>query len=537
MNIKKALASFTVFVILLLPLDAWARPPMEVVDRQAQTIARSAFIGWSLDVLEIPRQTEKCVLPWKRFPKGLTSLLCTADSYGALDPFSNKSGQYTLGQSVTRGEALSILTMLTNARDSADIASFKDVKTERDRQGVMNAVSRKWMLPVRASFFGINRPLTGQEALAVLTSVTGTSPATTPNQVTITIGNQAGLSGSLPKQDLLDAVWQILKRDYLHTDKIDDQEVAYKAAEALVNALGDPYTNFFRPVNAANFSDQLKGELSGIGAQVEDKSGTITIVTPLPGSPAERAGLLPGDQIIEANGHVLQGIGVDQAVQFIRGERGTVVRLKIGRGGQIIEISVIRDMISLPEISVSWQGDIAIVQLMQFGQTTERRIRGVFADIATKNPRGVVLDLRNNGGGLLTAADLVLSNFVPRDSVVAKVKTRTSTEETVTQFEPTLPASVKLAVLINKGSASASEIVAGALQDFKRATIVGTQSFGKGTVQEVLGFPSGEAIKVTIAEWLTPLGRKIDGIGVKPDVMVDTDDLAAQLRRALDVLR
>lgn len=505
-----------------------------IVDTKASTVSRANFLSWSFQALELPKSEGTCTLPYARFPRGLKSMLCAAQTQGALQLFGFGK-EYPLAKTITRGEALEVITELTDKQEEADISTFKDVKTDIEKQAVMNAIALKWMVPTSTTSFGFKKPLTGAEALSLLQAVSGDLPERVQN-IKISIGASSP-SGNLPDEDLMIAVWQLIKRDYLHKDKIDDKEAAYKAIEGLVNSLGDPYSNFFRPANASNFQSQIKGELSGIGAQIEEKAGVIIIAAPLPGSPAERAGLKTGDEILMANGVKLTGIGSEEAVKHIRGERGTFVELQIRRNGVEMMVKVQRDTITIPEISVKWQGDIAVVQLVQFGETTEKKIRSIFADIAQKNPRGIVLDLRNNGGGLLNAADIVLSNFLPRNTVVAKVKGPTQTSEEKTQDEPIISATTKVAVLVNKGSASASEIVAGALQDLKRATIVGTTTFGKGTVQEVLGFRTGEALKLTIAEWLTPLGRQINGIGIEPDVKIDTDDRDAQLLKAMDILR
>jgi carboxyl-terminal processing protease len=189
---------------------------------------------------------------------------------------------------------------------------------------------------------------------------------------------------------------------------------------------------------------------------------------------------------------------------------------------------------------VTWQGEVAVVQIVQFGETTQKKIRDIMIEIAKKNPKGIILDLRENGGGLLNAAGALLSNFLPQDTVVAQVRTATETSKVLTDELPiTIADSVKMVVLVNKGSASASEITAGALQDYKRATIIGTTTFGKGTVQEILDFPNGEALKITVAEWLTPLGRFIQGKGIDPDIRVEQDGTTgdAQLKRALEFLR
>lgn len=535
MMFRKFLASAVAASMLLAPAASFAKSVTGIVDTSTPTVTRANFLSWSLTAFDIPKEDGSCALPYTRVPKAMKPTLCTAQTQGALVVFGTVT-QYPLGRKITRGEALLLVTALLDKQSDADIGAFRDVKTNDEKMAVKNAVALKWMQPSSATYFGLRTPLTGSEALSLLQAASGDLPDRVQN-ITINLNPSTGSNEPLPEQDLMLAIWQLMQRDYIHSDKIDQKQAAYKAIEGMVDSLGDPYSNFFPPAQASDFETQIKGELSGIGAQIEEKDGIIIVVAPLPGSPAEKAGIQPGDQLLEANGVKLSGIGSEKAVTYIRGERGTFVELKLRRNGTEMTIKVQRDIISIPEISVKWQGTVAIVQLTQFGETTQKRIRSIFTDIQKQNPSGIILDLRNNGGGLLTAADTVMSNFLPIGSVVAQVKSRTQTTEEKTQDQPTVNASTKVVVLVNKGSASASEIVAGAFQDTKRATIVGTQSFGKGTVQEVIGFRSGEALKLTIAEWLTPLGRRIDKVGVTPDVVVESADRDEQLKRALDILR
>lgn len=529
---RKSLAVLFIAAELFSPAAAFARPVSEIVNVSAETVSRIDFLGWSTEVTGL-RKSSDCTLLYTRYPKGRKGTLCLAKNSGALDAFGPQTLEYTLGKPITRGEAVDVLSQLIGKHEEADVSAFKDVRTTRQKQAVANAIALKWMNPVRADAFGWNDLLSGTEASSLLQAASDSVPL----QFTIKV-NQTQQQAQLPKRELMESVWQIIQRDYLRKEKVDSDEAAYKAIEGMVNGLNDPYSTFFRPASASEFSGGIKGEVSGIGAHVEEKAGMVIVVAPLPGSPAERAGLLSGDQLLEADGHPLSGIGLDKAVSFIRGEKGTFVELKVRRGGGTdITVRVERAIISIPEVQVKWQGDIVIVQLLQFGETTERQIRGVFTDIAKKKPKGIILDLRNNPGGLLNAADVVVSNFVPKSSIVAQVKTPADTRNEVTAEEPTVAAATKMVVLINKGSASASEIVAGALQDYKRATIVGEQSFGKGSVQEVISFTGGEALKLTVANYLTPLGNQVDGIGIKPDVVVTADDRDAQLQRALDILR
>lgn len=530
MSMRKSLAALFIAAQLLSPAAAFARPVSDIVNVSAETVSRIDFLTWSAEVTGL-RKSDDCTLSYTRYPKGRKGTLCLAKNSGALEAFGPVTMNYNLNKPISRGEAVDVLTQIIGKRKEADVSAFKDVKTTRQKQAVMNAIALKWMNPVRADAFGWNDLLTGTEASSLLQAAGDAVPL----QFTVKV-NQ-GTTTPLPKEELLNAVWQIIQRDYYKKDEVNGDEAAYKAIEGMVSGLNDPYSTFFRPVGASEFSNGIKGEVSGIGAHVEDKGGMVIIVAPLPGSPAERAGLQTGDQILEADGHVLTGIGLDKAVGYIRGEKGTFVELKLLRAGIQISVRVERAIISIPEVQVKWQGDIAIVELLQFGETTERQIRTVFTDVAKKKPKGIILDLRNNPGGLLSAADTVVSNFVPQGSVVAQVKSPSETRNEVTLDGPTVSDTTRVVVLVNKGSASASEIVAGALQDYKRATIVGETTFGKGSVQEVISFSGGEALKLTVANYFTPLGNKVDGIGIKPDIAVTADDRDAQLQRALDILR
>ncbi|MFH0851971.1 MAG: S41 family peptidase, partial [Candidatus Peregrinibacteria bacterium] len=307
--------------------------------------------------------------------------------------------------------------------------------------------------------------------------------------------------------------------------------------EAIVKSLGDPYSTFYRPASARAFQSRIQGEVSGIGAQVEDREGVLTIVTPLPSSPAEKAGLKPNDEILAVDGVSILGLTYEEMVDHVRGPKGSVAKLKVRRNGTEMDIAVTRDTIKVPEIDIKWQEDVAVVRLLQFGKLTETDLRPEMKHIQEQDPQGVILDLRNNPGGLLNAATIVTANFLPKGSTVARIISNTGERMDVTEDEPTIAATVPVIVLINGGSASASEIVAAALQDAGRATIVGEQSYGKGTVQEVLEFNDKSSLKLTIAEWKSPLGHKIDGAGVKPDVEVATAERDEQLARAIDLLK
>ncbi len=516
-------------ISMILPSAALAADPVQIVDTSVKNVTRAQFLDWALKTFDVTAKNKKCTLSYKRLPSRYQSILCAAQEKKALGAFPANT---TFTRAIEAGEALQILTVLTGKKDNVDISAYKDVKGVDLTIAVKNAVSNRWLLPVSTSEFGVKRQLSGAQALSILQSATSQYP-----RETIKIQVNTKPSTSLPTSELLNTVWQLIQRDYIGADKIDRKEASYKLIEGLVQSLGDPYSTFFRPAGADAFQTMLKGEVTGIGAHVELKDGYLTIVTPLPKSPAEKAGLKPGDIILKAGNQDLKNLDVDAAVSFIRGEKGTSVILRVRRGSEEFDVTVVRDLIVIPEVDITWDGDVAVVKLAQFGETTDEKIRSLLTQVQGQDPRGVVLDLRNNPGGLLHAADVVVSAFMPKGTVVAKVKGRTSTTNEITSEEPVIDRNVKVVVLVNAGSASAAEIVAGALQDHKRATVIGTKTFGKGTVQEVLSFASGEALKLTIAEWLTPLGRSIDKVGIVPDVVLTETSVDAQLSRAVNLAR
>ncbi len=509
-----------------------------------KAVSRGEFIRAAVTVLGMPLRDDRKALPFKRpVPKNLQLSVKAANGQGALKIFGN---DLMTARSITRGEALFVLMKLQGLKPASIPVRFPDVTAGSDMEKAVQVATEKgWMEPVRSNFFGVTRSLTGREARVLLRKVIGEdkqdSEAVDEGEKipSIIIRFKAKDREPLPQEETLRAVWQLLSDQYLYKDKLNGDTASFEAAEALVNSLKDPYTTFMPPASAQEFDNRLGGEVSGIGAQVEFKDTILTIVAPIPGSPSDKAGLKPGDQILAVDGVSLTGLDFLSSVNKVRGPRGSVAKLTIRRNGNDMEISVQRDIVRVPEIEITIQsGNIAVIKLVQFGERTRSDLRSLLLDIAKTNPRGVILDLRNNPGGLLNAAEVVLSNFLPQGSPIASINERDRTYIDSTVDPPTIDPSVPLIVLVNKGSASASEIVAGALQDAKRATIVGEQTFGKGTVQEVIDFKSGASMKMTIAEWKTPAGRKIDGIGVKPDVIVPASDgRDDQMLRAIELIR
>lgn len=324
---------------------------------------------------------------------------------------------------------------------------------------------------------------------------------------------------------LLWGVWRLLQRHYIEPQKLQTDSMVFGAVSGLVDSVGDPYTVFMTPQDSKTFDDAMSGTLEGIGAQLEVQEKHIVVVSPIKGSPAEKAGLQSRDILLTVNGQDVEGMALDAAVSLIRGPKGTTVTLTVARPGarDPITIAVTRDAIHIPSVESSVlkkpAGSIGVVALNQFGDDSITEIKKAIANMPD-NLKGFVLDLRFNGGGYLDGAEDLVSMFLKEGKVVTVVRRDASPEEHSVTGQTLLP-DIPLVVLINGGSASASEITAGALKDNGRATLVGTQSFGKGTVQEIIDLPGGSSLRVTTAKWLTPSGHDLGHQGITPDIVVD----------------
>jgi carboxyl-terminal processing protease len=353
------------------------------------------------------------------------------------------------------------------------------------------------------------------------------------------INSNSKLSNNL-ETNSLQKVYNFLKEEYLYPDKIDNKSNAeLGAVKGLVESLDDPYTVYFSKDEYKDFAESLDGKFQGIGAEVGLREGQLIIISPITGTPASKAGLLPGDAIITINGDNTFGLSVDKAVTKIRGEKGTEVKLEIAREGQdgIKEFVIVRDTIDIPNIKVDQKDDIGIISFSQFQVETAQEIDQEILTLQEKGIKNIILDLRNNPGGYLQAAVDVVELFTPKGSVAVIEKGRESNmvKELKTRKAPKYE-EIKLVVLVNQGSASASEIVAGALRDLKDVKLVGQQTFGKGLVQSTKKFSDGSVLKYTIAEWFTPKGTALNKEGIKPDFEIDltSDDIKAEKDPQLD---
>ncbi|MBI4032145.1 S41 family peptidase [Candidatus Berkelbacteria bacterium] len=322
---------------------------------------------------------------------------------------------------------------------------------------------------------------------------------------------------------------------------VDKQQLLYGAIRGTVDGLGDRYSLFMDPEETRRFFEDIKGEFSGIGAEIEVIDQLYTIVAPLPGSPAETAGLKPGDVIVAVDGKSYEEFDFASLIAAIRGPEGTTVELEVlSEKGNQRKVTVKRETITVASVTAETRDDgITVINLNQFSDDTASEFADAVKAIQKDSTRGVVLDLRNNPGGYLDASIDVASVFVDLGPIVIEENKAGERQE----FSPTLEASLKgvpTVVLVNKGSASASEIVAGAIQDRDAGTIVGTKTFGKGSVQEVESLEDGSSLRLTVAKWLTPSGRAINGEGITPDVEVeDNEETEAdeQLDKALELLK
>jgi carboxyl-terminal processing protease len=319
-------------------------------------------------------------------------------------------------------------------------------------------------------------------------------------------------------------VWDRIKEKYVK-QPVTDSDLFYGAAQGLVASLNDPYSLYFPPKAADQFSKDLSGELEGIGAEIGVKNNQLLVVTPLPNTPAEKSGLKPGDKILFIDKVSTAGLDVGAAVNKIRGKGGTSVTLTIAREGwaKSKEISITRAKINVPSVMSSVKpGNIAYIRVMQFNDSVMPLFNQTVADMQKRGVKGYVLDLRNNPGGYLNAAVEMGSKWVRNGIIVSEKGVKGYNNNHYTEGNHPL-SGIKTVVLVNRGSASASEIVAGALQDHHEATLVGEKTYGKGSVQDYETFPDGSALKLTIAEWFTPGGKNINKEGVKPDIEIKED--------------
>ena len=340
-----------------------------------------------------------------------------------------------------------------------------------------------------------------------------------------------GMPGSLDYSGV-EQLYDLLKKDY--DGQLDVNKLQEGMKSGLAKAAGDQYTEYLSPKEAKSFDDDLSGIFSGIGAELGKQEQFIVIVAPISGYPAEKAGLQPKDIISEIDGQSAVDMNVSEAVNKIRGQVGTKVKLKIIRGengtGKELEFEITREQINIPSIDTQiLDGNIGYIKISRFGEDTSDLSKKAADQFKAAGVKGVIVDMRSNPGGLLDAAVDVSSQWLPSGKTVLEEKRGGVTARTYKSKGPGTLQGIPTVVLIDEGSASASEITAGALKDNGAATLMGTKSFGKGSVQTLERLSNDDVLKVTIARWYTPGGKNIDKEGIEPDQKVgrSADDIKA----------
>lgn len=323
-------------------------------------------------------------------------------------------------------------------------------------------------------------------------------------------------------------VWNLLEKKFVSSTSTNSVSVSDRlngAIEGLVGSYGDPYTLFLPPEDAAEFEDDIGGQFSGVGMEVGLRGGLITVIAPLSDSPSEKAGIVAGDVIVKIDGTATDGMTIEEAVRLIRGEVGSQVVLTVYREGELEfkDISITRDVITIPTVDTEVKKGVYIIRLYNFNALAETKVQDALDNYRRRGYEKLVLDLRGNPGGYLQSAVAIAGYFLPTGSVVLREHFGDGIEEQVYRSQGKSVANFNpdnFVILIDGGSASASEILAGALSEQKIATTIGTKTFGKGSVQELIKLPSGASLKVTVARWLTPNGISLSEDGLEPMVKI-----------------
>lgn len=321
----------------------------------------------------------------------------------------------------------------------------------------------------------------------------------------------------------VEQVYDLLKSDY--DGKLSQEDLLDGLKKGLASSTGDQYTEYFNPEDAKEFNQQLTGSFQGIGAELGKDQESIVIVSPLSGYPADKAGLRAKDVIIKIDGKSTSGFTINQAVKLIRGPKDTTVKLTILRdGNNQFDVSLKRETINIPSVETKIDGNIGYIKITQFGSDTVKLTQQAADDFKAKGVKAVVLDLRNNPGGYLEGAVDVSSLWLDKGKKIVEERRDGQSIRTHSSKGTATLKGIPTVVLINEGSASASEITAGALKDNGAATLVGVKSYGKGSVQQVETLQNGGSLKVTVARWFTPAGKNIDKAGISPDTEVKITD-------------
>lgn len=371
----------------------------------------------------------------------------------------------------------------------------------------------------------------------------GTPSLPTPT-TTVASGTTAPQTGEPANWDKLERIRQQIYQIY--DGPIDEAELLEGAIKGMVNSLGDPYSQFYNAEEYSRLNSDSSGKFVGVGIQITVTEDEIVVVSPIDGSPAKEAGIQSGDAIIRIDGKVYTGSDLDDAVDYMRGEAGQPVTLIIRRDGEELDFTIIRREITTKSVRFEMlAGDIGLVTVTQFTQNVDRDFKEALDELKADGARGYIVDLRGNPGGYLNESVRLASNFVEEGKVIVSTMDKNKNKQEDRSIGGDY-IGTPLVVLIDMGSASASEVVAGALRDHDAAVLVGEKSYGKGIVQSIMDLPDGEGLKLTVAAYYSPNGTNIHQIGIKPDITVAMpEDLTAQnytqekdtqLQKAIEVL-
>ncbi len=342
------------------------------------------------------------------------------------------------------------------------------------------------------------------------------------------------------------SAWNKINEKYVAKDQLDSQKMVWGAIQGMVVSLGDPYSSFFPPEESKTFEENISGDFEGVGMEIAVRKGILIVVAPIKGTPAYNAGIKAGDKIIKIGDKSTIDMTSDEAAKLIRGPRGTQVVLSILRGDAetSMEFTITREVIEIPAIETETkQGGIFVIKLFNFSANSSSAFRGALRDFIDSGNNKLILDLRNNPGGYLELAVDNASWFLPVGKVVVREKFSNGEEELHRSRGYDIFGNLPMIILVNEGSASASEIMAGALQEYGIAKLVGQKTFGKGSVQELIPVTPETSLKLTIAKWLTPNGRSISDEGLEPDYKVELTDedfekgLDPQMDKAVELLK
>lgn len=366
----------------------------------------------------------------------------------------------------------------------------------------------------------VKKPLSTRSLVIIIvaTAIAGLLIGSQANRIYEFVGPVFGIKTYAGDINLmsLETTYKELRANFDGT--LNDQALIDGANKGLVSAAGDQYTLYMNASDAATFQNDLSGTIGGgIGAEVSTRGGKITIIRTLQGNPAEKAGLQAGDIVTTINDASTAGMTVDQAVALIRGNPGTTVKLSVQRGSEIKDFTITRATISNPSVTSAINNGIGTLTISRFDDQTGNLARAAAQDFKAKNVKGIILDLRGNGGGYVTAAQDVAGLWLDSKLLVTE-KSNNQIVDQVTTGSNAILAGIPTVILVNSSSASASEIVSGALQDYGIAKLVGEKTFGKGSVQKLIDLPNGAELKVTIAKWYTPKGKNINQQGITPDI-------------------